>query len=81
MAGVLSIGDFDFSQLLDISTKATIGSQLNWPMTEEKLFSFLKESCETPLDVAELPPVSVLVVKNELSVLLGREYASRKYPI
>lgn len=54
---------------------------MNLEMTEEKLFKLLKRSAESGINLNDLSNITVSVKRNELEVLLGKNFDSLKYPI
>ena len=54
---------------------------MNLELTEEKLFKLLKRSAETGINLNDLPNISVTIKRNELEVLLGKNFDNFKYPI
>jgi hypothetical protein len=54
---------------------------MNLELAEEKLFKLLKRSAESGINLNDLSNITVTIKRNELEVLLGKNFENLKYPI
>ena len=65
--------------LMQLACEKVISQRLiNLEISEERIHRLIKSSVETKLDLSELKSVSATISKNELEVLLGKDFATIK---